>query len=167
MSQRIPTIKSDECVGRAATMPERDFGDLFAEGSLWELYKKSKAFYRNRFNCVVSIAACTLLTGFAVVHFVRLGATSAHRVDFPTLFLAWANDGLVYGTTILGFLLAGFAVLFAVLRPHTVIALLQITRPGEQLYELKLIFVTFIDVFVHYTTFLFWCILYLVVGQKD
>jgi hypothetical protein len=168
MSQGTPTTKSDECVGRAATVPEhKGLADLFAERNLWQLYKQSQAFYHNPFNRVVSIAAGTLIVGFAVVHFARLGTTSTNRVDFPALFSTWANDGVTYGTTILGFLLAGFTVLFAVLRPHTVIALRQITRPGEHLYELKLIFVAFIDVFVHYTTFLFWCITYLVAGGKD
>ena len=172
MSQRTPTTGSDGCVGRAAAVPEhKDIADLlaglFAERNLWELYKQSKAFYHNPFNRVASIAAGTLIAGFAVVHFAQLGTTGANRVDFPALFLIWANDGVTYGATILGFLLAGFAVLFTVLRPHTVIALLQITRPGEHLCELKLIFVAFIDVFVHYTAFLFWCITYLVLGGKD
>jgi hypothetical protein len=168
MSQRTPTKRSAEYTGRTATMPEhKDLADLFAERSLWELFRQSKAFYHNRFNCTVSVVIGSLIAGFAAVHFLHVGTTSTNRVDFPALFLMWANDGAVYGATILGFLLAGFAVLFAVLRPHTVIALRQITRPGESLYELKLIFVAFIDVFVHYTAFLFWCISYLVMGGKD
>lgn len=106
------------------------------------------------------------MAGFALLHFVRFAAPT-NRVDFPSLFSVWASMGLSYGATILGFLLAGFTVLFAVFRRDTVIALQQITRPGERLSELKLIFVTFIDVFVHYTTFLFWCVTYFVAGGNN
>jgi hypothetical protein len=140
---------------------------ILAERNLWELYRQSKPFYHNPFNRLVSIVTGSLIAGFAVVHFSSLGTTRTSRVDFPSLFSTWANVGVAYGTTILAFLLAGFAILFAVLRPPTVIALLQVTRPGAIIPELKLIFVSFIDVFVHYTTFLFWCIAYLVLGGKD
>jgi hypothetical protein len=169
MSPRTPTIRSDECGGRIAAMPEHQdpLAGLLAERNLWELYRQSKPFYRNPFNRLVSIATGSLLTGFAIVHFLGLGTTRTSRVDFPALFSAWANAGVAYGTTILAFLLAGFSILFAVLRRPTVIALLRVTRPGAKIPELKLIFVAFIDVFVHYTAFLFWCIAYLVLGGKD
>ena len=150
-------------------MPEHQdpLTSLLAERNLWELYRQSKPFYGNPFNRLVSIATGSLIAGFAVVHFLGLGTTKTSRVDFPSLFSTWANAGVTYGTTILAFLLAGFAILFAVLRPPTIIALLQVTRPGAKIPELKLIFVAFIDVFVHYTAFLFWCIAYLVLGGKD
>jgi hypothetical protein len=149
-------------------MPDHDLlSGLLAEGNLWELYRQSKPFYRNPFNRFVSIFAGGLVAGFAIVHFFGLGTTRTSRMDFPALFSVWANAGVAYGTTILAFLLAGFSILFAVLRPRTVIALLQVTRPGSKIPELKLIFIAFVDVFVHYTAFLFWCIAYLVLGAKD
>jgi hypothetical protein len=140
---------------------------LLAERNLWQLYRQSTPFYRNPFNRFVSIATGSLLLGFAIVHFLGLGTTRTSRVEFPALFSVWANAGVTYGTTILAFLLAGFSILFAVLRPTTIIALLKVTRPGAKIPELKLIFVAFVDVFVHYTAFLFWCIAYLVLGVKD
>ncbi|MGI8991370.1 MAG: hypothetical protein ACR2I2_17530 [Bryobacteraceae bacterium] len=150
-------------------MPERadGIGELFDERNLWQLYRQGKAIYHNPFNRIALIVAGILLAGFGIVHFFHLGSTRSNRLDFPALFSTWATNGIAYGATILGFLLAGFVVLFAVLRPHTVIALQQITRPGERLHELKLIMVTFVDVFVHYTTFLGWCIVYMIAGGEN
>jgi hypothetical protein len=140
---------------------------LFAERNLWQLYRQSSPFYRNAFNRWAVIIVGVILMAFAITDFLGLAQTSTNRLDFSALFSMWAQTGLSYGATILGFLLAGFAVLFAVLRPHTVVALRQITRPGERLHELKLIFVTFVDVFVHYTAFLFCCVLYLIAGGNN
>lgn len=150
-------------------MPEHpNSSDLFAERNLWQIYRQSRAVYHNsRFNGVSLALGSILLMGFAIVHFFALGATNSNRMDFPALFSTWASAGLSWASQLLGFLLAGFVVLFAILRPHTVIALQQITRPGERLYELKLIFVTFIDVFVHYAAFMGWCLLYVVAGAKN
>ena len=143
-----------------------DLSDLFAERSLWEVYRQAKPFYRNRFNCITMVLGAALLGAFSAAHFVGL-RRAAHVVDFSALFSAWSNAGLSYTGTILGFLLAGFAVLFAVFRPATVVALRQITRKGETLDELKLIFVSFVDVFVHYMAFLFWCVVYLIAGGQN
>lgn len=167
MSQQTPVIRSNASVGTSTMSDRADLSNLFAERSLWAVFRSAKPFYHNRFNCTVAIVGAVLMGAFASLHFVGLGALSANRIDFRSLFSTWMNTGISYGGTILGFLLAGFAVLFAVLRPQTVLALQQIKRPGERFDELKLMFVTFVDVFVHYAAFLFWCVAYLVAGAQN
>jgi hypothetical protein len=109
-----------------------------------------------------------LLVAFAVIRFVRIiHGTAPDRLDFASLFANWSSVGISYASTILGFLLAGFAVLFAVLRPSTAVLLRHIRRPGEKSDELKLLFVNFVGVFVQYTAFLFWCVVYMAAGSTD
>ena len=149
----------------SASSDQEDFGALFAEKNLWQIFRQSKPFYHNsRFNAWSAILATIVLASFAIADLSGTRFAAYGRLDLSDLFSTWAKTGISYAATILGFLLAGFAVLFAVLRPPTVLALRQIKRPGEQLSELKLIFVTFINVFVHYAAFVGWCVVYLIAG---
>jgi len=140
-----------------------DLSELFSERSLWEIFRKSPPFYRNFFNLLTVLAALLCLTAFVVTRVV----CGAESLEFHKIFFDWANAGIVITSTILGFLLAGFAVLFTLLRPETILRLQQVKRAGEQLSELKLIFFVFIDVFVHYLAFLFWCVLVLIFGGDN
>jgi hypothetical protein len=139
-----------------------DFLSLFAEKSLWQIYSKSGGFYKNRFNRIAVLCVFIILAAFSVF---RLRSTSGYDFLRDTFFL-WSGAGLTYSSTILGFLVAGFAVLFTVLRPQTAYLMTKLTRKGETMNELKLVFVTFVEVFVQYTAFVFWCVLYTVAGQK-
>jgi len=148
-----------------ATLPDpSDLRDLLAEKSLWQIYLKSSSVLRNQFNCIAIAVAAIALVGFAITNFM---SAKPSLVDFRPLFSKWADSGIVYAATILGFLLAGFAVLFAVLRPDLAVRLRRVTRPGETLDELKLMFINFAGVFVYYTAFVFWCVVYLVAGGEN
>jgi hypothetical protein len=149
-----------------SSQPTPDLSELFTERSLWEIYRKSPSVFRNPFNRGVLIATAILLATFACFHFAW-GSSSAPRLHFAEVFANWANVGISFAGTILGFLVAGFAVLFTVLRPQTLANLQQITRPDHNVSELKLLFFVFVDVFVHYVSFLFWCMAVLVFGAKD
>lgn len=149
-----------------SSQPTPDLGELFTEGSLWEIYRKSPSVFKNRFNLGILIATVLLLTTFACIHILaKLDGTP--QINFSELFGNWANVGISFAGTILGFLVAGFAVLFTVLRPETLVNLQKITRPGQTIPELKLLFFAFVNVFVHYVSFLFWCMAVLVFGAKN
>lgn len=161
------SAKGSTTLRGSGSSKQESFGDLFAEQNLWQIFRQSRPFYhRSPFNRYAAILAGIVLVGFAITSLAESHMAPATSLDFSELFTTWAKTGVSYAATILGFLLAGFAVLFAVLRPHTVLALRNIVRPGEQLTELKLIFVTFVNVFVHYTAFVGWCIIYLVAGGR-
>src|SRR5271156_182714 len=115
-----------------------DWSEFFAERNLWEVYKQSAPFYRTRFNQTVVGVAAALLTVFLVERFFSAGGRltvsfTTPRIggfDLAVVFANWASAGISYAATLLGFLLAGFAVLFAVLQRDTATRLRQITRPG-------------------------------------
>lgn len=148
------------------SQPTPDLSGLFSEGSLWEIYRKSPSMLRSRFNRGVLFATAALLAIFAVKHFAA-GSDRTMQLNFDELFASWANVGISFAGTILGFLVAGFAVLFTVLQPQTLANLQLITRPGHKICELKLLFFVFVNVFVHYVSFLFWCMAVLVFGAKN
>jgi len=143
--------------------PNPDLSELFEERSLWEVYRKGPSILCNGFNCAILFTTGALLGVYMFLHYFSiLGA--ALKLDFADLFANWASVGIAFTGTILGFLLAGFAVLFTVLQPQTLVGLHRITRPGQKLSDLKLLLFVFVDVFVHYIAFLFWCTVVLVFG---
>jgi hypothetical protein len=145
-----------------------DFSGLFKEKNLWQIYRQGPPFYEgSAFNGWVVFGTLALLAAFACEHLWWQSGHPESAIDPRDIFLSWANVGISFTGTILGFLLAGFAVLFTLFKPETLLRLQQVTRPGKKLPELKLLVCVFIDVFVHYLAFLFWCILVLVVGYKN
>jgi hypothetical protein len=90
----------------------------------------------------------------------------ALRLPFADTFSMWANVGASLAGTILGFLIAGFAILCTILRPETMLALHQLRNKKYGLSELKLLFVIFVDVFVQFLALLFWSIMVIVFGGK-
>jgi hypothetical protein len=145
-----------------------DLSDLFSEGSLWESYQQSTPFYENRFNRLVFICAAFVLSVFACVHFAGIGGTAgAGRMDLSGTLTTLASSGLSYSSTILGFLLAGFAILFTVLQPQTAFLLTRRTRKGAKLNDLKRTFVSFVALLADYITFSFWCIAYTIAGGRN
>ena len=158
-------------------MDERDaidWSDLFEERNLWQIYLKSGAFYKNKFNAVVFVASILLFTGFCIERFIAGGGTieflpsRPEDFDFAGVFTNWATVGITFAATILGFLIAGFAVFFAVLQPDTALRLRLVPkRKGESMDELKLLLVNFVALFAHYGAFLFWCFLYLAAGGRN
>src|SRR5579863_2394888 len=74
MPLQTPTTKFENCAANAvSTNDPSDLSDLFAEGSLWEIYRKSRAFYRNRFNRVVAVAWAAMVVGFSALQYFGVG----------------------------------------------------------------------------------------------
>ncbi len=142
--------------------------ELLKEKSLWAVYKSAPSVLKNRFNRITLACTLAVLSIFAVLSYVtQLGRS----YGLPTLnifdvFGKWAEVGIAYASTILGFLLAGFSVLFTLLKPSTALPLLLGKSEQPELSQLKFIFFVFIDVFVHYTAFLFWCFGFFVLGSR-
>ena len=127
---------------------------LFNETSLFQVYRKAPSFFSNRFNsiCLGCVALC--LSALAILDFrVRDTTPPGHLLS---TFMAWASLGVSLAGTILGFLIAGFAVLCTVLRPQTMRALQRLENKQLGESELKYLFTLFIDVLVQYLALLFW-----------
>lgn len=140
---------------------------LFAEKSLFEIYRKAPSFFSNNFNGWVIVITGLFLTLFASFHLFCPSIREAFKLPFADTFAMWSNTGAALAGTILGFLIAGFAILCTVLRPQTMIALQRIPnkRYGES--ELKLLFVLFVEVLVQYLSLLLISILVMLIGGKS
>jgi hypothetical protein len=140
--------------------------NLFAENSLLEIYRKAPPFFSNKFNGWTLVLTASCLLAFAFVHLFSPSIRESLRFPFADTFIIWANAGAALAGTILGFLIAGFAILCTVLRPQTMIALQRIPNKKYGETELKLLFVLFVEVLVQYLALLLVSVLAMLVGGK-
>jgi hypothetical protein len=149
-----------------AAKDDLDLSSLFAEQSLFEIYRKAPSFFSNKFNGWVIASARFCLTLFSCLHLFCPAIREAFKIPFADTFAIWSNTGSALAGTILGFLIAGFAILCTVLRPQTMIALQRMPNKRYGETELKLLFVLFVEVLVQYLTLLLISILVMVFGGK-
>jgi hypothetical protein len=143
-----------------------ELDSLFDEKSLFAIYKKAPSFGTNSFNKWVSIFTLVLLSLICTAHVMCPQLRDSMIFPFADTFNTWANAGAALAGTILGFLIAGFAILCTILRPQTMIALQKLKSEKYNLTELKLLFVGFVDVMVQYLALLLWSIFALIMGGK-
>jgi hypothetical protein len=149
-----------------AVKSDVNLDSLFAEKSLLEIYRKAPSFFSNTFNGWVIVVIGLLLTLFASLHFFFPSIREAFKLSFADTFALWSNTGAALAGTILGFLIAGFAILCTVLRPQTMIALQRIPNNKYGESELKLLFVLFVEVLVQYLSLLLISIVVMLIGGK-
>lgn len=143
-----------------------ELDSLFKEKNLAEIFWKAPSFFSNDFNKRVFVVTATLLSVFAVAHILIPTFRDSCVIPFADTFALWANLGVSLSSTILGFLIAGFAVVCTVLRPQTLIALQKLKNKKYGETELKLLFVLFIDILVQYLALLFVSVVATIVGGK-
>jgi hypothetical protein len=145
---------------------EVDLQSLFDENCLLAIYRIAPPFRSNAFNVWVATITLGALGLISVLHIAIPRLRDSFIFPFSDTFTSLANGGLALAGTILGFLIAGFAILCTILRPQTMIALHQIPNDKYQLTELKLLFVGFVDVMVQFLALLAWSAMVLIVGGK-
>lgn len=145
---------------------EVDLESLFNEKSLLAIYRAAPPFRSNRFNVRVAAATFGVLAATSVVHIAVPRLRDGFLFPFSDTFTSLANGGLALAGTILGFLIAGFAILCTILRPQTMLALHRIERKEYDLTELRLLFVGFVDVMVQYLALLGWSAAVPIIGGK-
>ena len=141
-----------------------DLDSLFKEQSLLQVYIAAPSFFQKPFNKWTVIVSGILLSVFAVLHMSIVSFRDSVRFPFAETFLLFANTGISLAGTILGFLIAGFAILCTILRPQTMIALQKIRNKEFDCSELRLLFLVFVDVIIQYLALLFWSMVVLVCG---
>lgn len=144
-----------------------DLDSLFAEKSLFEIYRKAPPFFSNGFNGWVLGLTSASLAVFALLRVFSPSLRETFKLQFADVFALWSNAGAALAGTILGFLIAGFAILCTVLRPQTMIALQRMPnkRYGES--ELKMLFVLFVEVLVQYLTLLMVSVVVMLIGGRS
>lgn len=150
-----------------AAKDDIDLISLLGDESLYEAYKAAPSLFSNNFNAVVWCVTTGLLFLCMAAHLLCRAVRDVFAIPFVDLFGVWANAGITLSATILGFVIAGFAVLCTVLRPQTLIALHQIPNPRYGKSQLRLLFLEFVVVVVQYLMLLFVSVVATVVGGKN
>jgi hypothetical protein len=143
-----------------------DFDGLFGEKNLAQIFSLAPSFVSNTFNVVTASIAAFCLIAFSVAHICIPSLRESIRFPFADTFSTWANAGASLAGSILGFLIAGFAIICTILRPSTILNLQRLQNAKYKMSELKLLFVIFVDIFVQYLALLFWSILVAILGGK-
>jgi hypothetical protein len=126
--------------------------DLFEEKNLWSIYKQCvMKLPASRFN--VAATSCVILLLLLDCYL------------FPERFLSrlsvvrsLGDLGLGFGSTILGFLIAGFTIFATLTKPDLFIHLYNKFNNKLQLSYLKISFFAFVEVFVVYISLLVTCL---------
>ncbi len=127
--------------------------DLLEEKSLWQIYRK----------CIALLPASKFNWGTTSLLMLVLIFDSAF---FPTQYAARLGNlrslvelGLGFGTTILGFLIAGFTIFATLSKPEMFRRMYDTHHDPSGLNYLKVNFFAFVEIFVVYIFFLVICLL--------
>lgn len=134
--------------------------ELLRERSLWEIYKRSLGLLRpSAFNCsAIFIAFLALLCDVAY-----FPAYFSYRVN---LVRSLAELGLGFGSTVLGFLIAGFTIFSTLSKPELFLRMHQTPYGASGLSYLQVNFFTFVEVFTVYIFFFAVCLLIKLFGGE-
>jgi hypothetical protein len=133
--------------------------DLTREKSLWQVYRLARRFRATVFNTGARLAGLILLTGFCVLNEFYYSRGLVPLRDLADTVRSWADEGISFGSQVLGFLVAGFTIFATMTKPALFRALAQVSQPKEEVSCLKFIFFNFMLVFIHYVSFVASCIL--------
>jgi hypothetical protein len=143
-----------------------DFDGVFDEKNLAQIFSLAPSFASNRFNVIITSITSLCLLLFSIAHICIPSLRETVRYPFADTFSIWANAGASLAGSILGFLIAGFAIICTILRPGTILNLQRLQNSRYKMSELKLLFVIFVDVFVQYLALLFWSLFVVIFGGK-
>jgi hypothetical protein len=134
--------------------------DLLAEKNLWQIYK----------SCVGLLTPSSFNFRFTALIFLCLVCEVAYFPQFYQQRIDMCKSlselGLGFGSTILGFLIAGFTIFSTLSKPELFLRLQQTIHKASGLSYLKVNFFTFVEVFVVYIFFMIICLAVKVFGGK-
>lgn len=132
--------------------------ELFREKNFRDVYWRARKFASSPKDTWTTFLVFALLVTVNLAWWLL--ATSADpAVSLIETVRLWAEAGTVFATSILGFLLAGFAIFASVTKADLFIALAQISYKDTSISRLKYLFFNFLMVFIHYLAFLSLCLL--------
>ncbi|MFS2151995.1 hypothetical protein [Rhizobium sp. Rhizsp42] len=129
---------------------------LNQEKSLFQIYKIARVVAFSKGNVIASV-------GVFVIAVLMLGInafTGMVVASIPALQNAInsvADTGFTFTSTMLGFLISGFAIFASISKPDVLIILARTDYKNPRISELQFIFFNFILVFIHYIIFLGAC----------
>lgn len=126
---------------------------LTQEKSLVQIYKVARQVAFSKANVIASI--CIFL--FVVLLLGVNAYTGMHVATISSLqrsIYSAADTGFAFSSTILGFLISGFAIFAGISKPEVLILLAKTSYKDPKISELQFIFFNFILVFIHYILFM-------------
>lgn len=138
--------------------PEPD--DLGREKTVLALYLLGRKFPHSKFNRRVALAVGVTLAYFCYLQWDNAQILSASLRKF-------AEVGLSFSTSILGFLIAGFTVFVTVTKLDIFVTMAKIEYESTGESYLKYNLVQFMLVFSHYIAYLFFCICFVLFSQQQ
>jgi hypothetical protein len=134
--------------------------DLLLEKSLWDIYKEClRRLPPSEFNLKLTIVVC-----FALIS--DCAYFPEKYLDRLVLVRSLAELGLGFGSTILGFLIAGFTIFATLSKPEMFLRMHETEHPRAKISYFKVNFFAFVEVFVIYIVFLIACLLLKLFGEK-
>jgi hypothetical protein len=133
-------------------MTEPKPGDLTREKTLYALWRTSFKFRQRPFNLIVAGIVAALLARYCYLDWnqPRILMAAFRKIE---------GTGFSFATSILGFLVAGFTVFVTVIRLDMFLMMAKLEKPktgGESFLKYNLS--AFIVTFVHYTCYIFVCL---------
>lgn len=117
--------------------------DLFSEKSLWAVYRVCfTRLKRSKFNTVSTLLVFVSL----LAHVLFLNPDTGALIKTVR---SLADVGIGYGTTVLGFLIAGFTIFATLTKPELLRRMYETLHPSGLNY-IKINFYAFIEVFIVY-----------------
>jgi len=136
---------------------------LNQEKSLFQIYKIARVVAFSKGNVIAAV--CVFLV--AVLLLGSNAFTGMVFASIPTLQKAInsaADTGFTFTSTMLGFLISGFAIFASISKPDILIILARTDYKDPRISELQFIFFNFILVFIHYIIFLGACVIIKIVS---
>lgn len=127
--------------------------ELFSEKTFLDLYRTASRHVSVEQNNIATILI--FLTAFTPICLGFLGAWEPIAIKSLVAGVrAVANVGVAFATSILGFLVSGFALFFAITRSDVLILLAGIDHDKGDISRLQFILYSFMYVFFHYILYL-------------
>ena len=133
-------------------MANPNSADLTREKTLLELWRTSFKFTQRRFNYVV-----VAVVAIALARYCQLDWDQPQKLT--AAFRKIEGSGFSFATSILGFLVAGFTVFVTVIRIDMFLTMARTEKANTGESVLKYNLSAFIVTFVHYTSYIFVCLM--------
>jgi hypothetical protein len=131
---------------------------LNQEKSLFQIYKVARLVAFSKWNVYTAIAIFVFLVVVLGVN-AYTGMHVAPLASLQKSINSVADTGFTFSTTILGFLISGFAIFAGISKPDVLIILAKTDYKNPKISELQFIFFNFILVFLNYIIFMCSCAL--------
>ncbi|MHB8286281.1 MAG: hypothetical protein ACYDD1_16630, partial [Caulobacteraceae bacterium] len=145
---------------------ENPRADAAQEKGLWQIVRKSVGVIGQPAEYFVPLLAALLCLPVSIFCEFQLG-NLATGLRLAKMMVSWSTVGITYAATILGFLVAGFAVFATISDKVFFLHLASYRSNGRNISQFKFIFFTFIYVFIAYIVLILASLFFMVAAEEN